>query len=219
MGWIRNKYVLIVVFMLLAAFAKCDTPMPEDDWKEVTEGLHYETREDNTVHEQPKSFNLPEPKSSPVFMYAALAVLAILVLFLITRILSTKPSNRKVTDVVLADYAMEDDPEDLQEHPLEDYLKEAISKGDYRAAIRISYLMILQKLDEQKLIEWQLDKTNRDYQRELGDHPEKATFRRLTLHFEYAWYGEVLVEQSDFDQVSPLFDHFLKQITKPSVHE
>ena len=61
----------------------------------------------------------------------------------------------------------EDKIDDIKDMDLEELLTFHLTNRNYRAATRIEYLLILQKLDLNKEIKWSIEKTNRDYISEL----------------------------------------------------
>lgn len=71
-------------------------------------------------------------------------------------------------------------------------LAEAEAAGQLRLAVRLGYLQLLKQLTDQHLIDWQPDKTNQAYLRELAAaRPDlRPAFAELTRQFEYVWYGE-----------------------------
>ncbi|MGI4872345.1 MAG: DUF4129 domain-containing protein [Janthinobacterium lividum] len=72
-------------------------------------------------------------------------------------------------------------------------LHEAEDTGNYRLALRLGYLELLKNLTDQNLIDWQPNKTNHSYLRELADvrPATRPAFSELTRQFEYVWYGEL----------------------------
>ncbi len=98
------------------------------------------------------------------------------------------------------DYATEG--EDIHAPDLADRLAEAEAAGNYRLAVRLGYLQLLKHLTDGGLIDWQPDKTNQAYVRELADHATLQTsFREITRQFEYVWYGELPLTAGLYGQV------------------
>lgn len=93
----------------------------------------------------------------------------------------------------------------------EQLLQEALSKNNYHDAVRILYLKALQQLNETELITWKPDKTNHDYLRELGAHPSKSPFSRLTRYYEYVEYGDFKIEKPGFENVQNIYRQFQQQ--------
>ena len=99
--------------------------------------------------------------------------------------LKTKPKNLKSES--------EDPTEqvaDIKELEVDRLLQDAMASGNYPLAIRICFLGLLKKLDEDGFIIWKKDKTNRDYLTELFQKQHYFDeVKRLTLAYEEVWYG------------------------------
>ena len=78
-------------------------------------------------------------------------------------------------------------------------IKDAEDSGDYRAAIRNLYLLVILSLSDAKLIKLHIEKTNSDYRKEL---PKKFqfNFKRLTRIFDFIWYGDYPATEELFQQ-------------------
>ncbi len=118
---------------------------------------------------------------SVLIRFIFFAVFAIVLIALINQILggniSTAFSKKKAQQSVSLDIG----ESELSETNYEELLAKALAQNRYRDAVRILYLKALQQLNESELISWKPDKTNHDYLRELGTHPSKSPFSRLTL--------------------------------------
>lgn len=84
----------------------------------------------------------------------------------------------------------------------------AIAAGDWREAIRMRYLHSLQLLEAKQLIAPGKDKTNMDYLRELASTAWHKPFAKLTLHYEYVWYGQQPLNNGQFAQLEEQFSAF-----------
>lgn len=91
-------------------------------------------------------------------------------------------------------------------------LAQAEQAGNYRLALRLGYLQALRHLTERGLIQWQPDKTNHDYLRELAGTPQAAGFRTLTRQFEYVWYGELPLTARQYPELREQQQSFLRQL-------
>lgn len=103
----------------------------------------------------------------------------------------------------------------LQSMDLDDFVSRALAQADYRLAIRLYFLQVLQTLADQKHIKWKKDKTNRQYLQELRDHPERDEVQRLTLLFERAWYGGGAVDAEAFQRAEAQFKPLLQRLKRP----
>jgi hypothetical protein len=92
--------------------------------------------------------------------------------------------------------------ENIHELDFASRLREAEESGNYRLALRLGYLQLLKLLSDQHLIDWQPDKTNHAYLRELasGRPAARPAFGELTRQFEYVWYGELPLPASLYRQ-------------------
>ncbi|MCT2562971.1 DUF4129 domain-containing protein [Chryseobacterium herbae] len=92
--------------------------------------------------------------------------------------------------------------EELHENIHEINFPESIAKfereGDYRSAVRYQFLFILKKLSDKKQINWNPEKTNKDYVAELKDGNLKSEFSGLSYIFDYVWYGEFSIDEQSY---------------------
>ena len=84
----------------------------------------------------------------------------------------------------------------------------AIAAGNWREAVRMRYLHSLQLLEAKQLIAPGKDKTNMDYLRELTSTAWYKPFAKLTLHYEYVWYGQQPLNNGQFVQLEEQFSAF-----------
>jgi hypothetical protein len=90
----------------------------------------------------------------------------------------------------------------------------ALQGGNYRRAVRLSYLQALKLLNDQQHIEWRRDKTNQDYLREITNQEVKEHFNSLSYYFAYAWYGNFPVTRQLYETIDQRSSN-LQQILKP----
>ena len=81
----------------------------------------------------------------------------------------------------------------------------AEENADYRRAVRLQYLWLLKRLADSETIDWKLNKTNRDYAHEIKDKALKRDFRRLSMIFDYVWYGDTTVDEESYSRTKELF--------------
>jgi hypothetical protein len=87
--------------------------------------------------------------------------------------------------------------------------QQAASRGDYRQAVRHQYSYILQLMGEKQLIHLQPQKTNDHYLREVRQKPLASDFARLTLQFEYVWYGEFNLNTEQYETIAAGYRKFI----------
>ena len=101
--------------------------------------------------------------------------------------------------------------EELEEIDADDGLKDALAAGDFRTAIRMQFILVLQYLSDVKAIDWKPDKTNRDYQRELHGSLHYLHFRELSHIYEWVWYGNTVIDAQSYATFGPKFSNFLQR--------
>ena len=86
-----------------------------------------------------------------------------------------------------------------------DSIAEAIAQKNYRLAVRLYYLKALKELSDREMIDWRINKTNRSFVYELNSPTLRPDFERITLQFEYAWYGDFPVDETQFINIKNQF--------------
>ena len=98
--------------------------------------------------------------------------------------------------------------EDIHKINFEELIADAISKNDYRKAVRLHFLKLLKELTDKNLITWQIDKTNNDYSMELSNSKFSSQFKELALMYEYIWYGDFQLDEHNFKSSINKFKEF-----------
>lgn len=98
--------------------------------------------------------------------------------------------------------------EDIHDIDFDTEIENAVSRHDFRLAVRLLYLKCLKQLSDTHIIQWQIDKTNADYINEIRDRAQKQTFETLTRQFEYVWYGDFSIDKQAFNNIYQLFQNF-----------
>lgn len=176
-------------------------------WQELREELVYEKKTDRPEL-RTRSFT---PFKTPDWVTRVLYVLffvaaGLLIYFIVTRALAQP--DAKLDEKIEAQL----NAEDIREVKLEKLLAEALQDKNYRLAVRVYYLIVLQKLAEQELIRWKKDYTNRQYLRAMRRHPHYDDFAACTLSFEQIWYGNHPPTQARFEQLRAQFDALLEAV-------
>ena len=121
------------------------------------------------------------------------------------------PRNRAIardgTEITLANL-----DEYIHETDLERYLREAIGSANWPLAVRLYFLQSIKQLSEKEAIAWSKEKTNRDYLREMREHPLGLQFRSATRQYERVWYGNQPLSAQEFAQMEPEFKKLLGEI-------
>jgi hypothetical protein len=101
--------------------------------------------------------------------------------------------------------------EDINTIDFDKMIEEAVNSGMFRRAVRLYYLKALKQLSDKSQIQWEINKTNRDYLYELKSSNLRAGFEDITYVYEYVWYGNVEIDAEKFSKVRSTFNQFSSQ--------
>lgn len=105
--------------------------------------------------------------------------------------------------------------EDEEVHTVDAYqqqIEQAISDGRFRVAVRLLYLQTLQILMDKEVLTYSREKTNAAYLRSMMSTPWYKKFATLTLNYEYIWYGEIPVNNAQFNNLHSEFRQFMNEL-------
>lgn len=85
-------------------------------------------------------------------------------------------------------------------------IKKAVKEKNYRLAVRYYYLLLLKKLRDLELINYQSQKTNEEYSGEIKQLALKEQFQKITHLYDFIWYGDFPVSELDFKKAETEFD-------------
>lgn len=196
----------------------------EESWREVKEGIDYSAYQ-NKVREWQKrqaegegeSGEKPDERADPeryhrqsimipaggqFFVYILFIVVLVLILYVF---LKNKGFRNRSVEYDNEKISFENIEEKIHETDLDKLLQEALKRGDFLQAIRLLYLNIIKELTNKGLIEWTKNKTNRDYLYELTNGELKLKFEKITLLFEWAWYGDLRMDKKTYTQLEAKF--------------
>lgn len=186
-----------------------------DKWNDLKKGLNY--------NEDPiQKAQQAEHHSAPfgigiwfeMFKIFLMLVIAAILIYFIVRLISGKkiiPSNKKRRDTQEDEWDI-DLPSALS--PLEvlwQHFNQEREAENYRECLRILYQIALKKLGDNGWIQPKQDKTNYEYINELTGKLPAADFAVLTAIFEFTWYGDATIRQSDFKAYAPKFMDFIRR--------
>lgn len=153
------------------------------------------------------------PVGNFIFRAVLIISIAIVVILLLNQLLEgslTSVFSRKNTDKPISFQISE---EEIEEMNLEELKEKALRNSDFHAATRFVYLMTLKLLNQKELIQWKIEKTNLDYERELGDHPVNPIFSKLTAFYEFVEYGDFEIDRTGYSKVDSLFSKLMEQLS------
>ncbi|MCF6365785.1 MAG: hypothetical protein L3J35_06230 [Bacteroidales bacterium] len=146
-----------------------------------------------------KLFQFLERGGKPV-SYTFYAVLIIILIIAITKLLGINYQGLILKSKNIASSEFEIFDEDIYNTDFDKLIEDAENQENYRTAIRYLYIKFLKILANNELIEWEINKTNKDYKNELKKTKYFSAFKHLTLVYEYVWYGEFEINKIKYNK-------------------
>lgn len=147
------------------------------------------------------------------FKYIFIFIAIVLVVFLLYYFFFNRPvkSDKKIETF---DYERVEDinPEMIPKSQLEIDLEKAILDENYRAGLRIYYILLLKALMNKNLIKWAKRKTNTHYLAEMTTQKEFESFNKAVNMYEWTWYGKNNPSKEVFERFAVFYDDFLKRL-------
>lgn len=158
-------------------------------------------------------FGTVDPNKAMSFTETMLRIFAVViagfVLYFLVKFLIGKDGNfffsKKNKKVNIAN---QDLNENIHEINFTETIAQFEKQQDYRSAVRYQFLSVLKNLADQKLINWNPEKTNQDYLDELKNSDLGEEFKELTHIFDYVWYGEFEVNAENYRHFKQQFLNF-----------
>ena len=181
----------------------------EKDYQNIIEGLDYsKTKKKLRVKEFDFEPQKQEQRKQPELglfrgffelfrVFAIFCVISLIcyILYQIIKLIETSDKLIEISEHV--------EIEEIEEIDTIDLLQKALNEGDYRMAIRMKFLRVLQEFNSTELIKWKEDKTNRDYLNELKSSAHYKFFKEASSIYALVWYGNHHIDKDDYELLSP----------------
>ncbi len=135
-----------------------------------------------------------------------------LLIYAVIRFIGANPRSLFGRKAKTTDLVAEEMEADIHSISFEEMIADAISKQQYKRAVRLFYLKSLKQLSDRDWIDWQPYKTNYEYVRELKKNELSNDFRQVTYLFEYTWYGDFHLDHESFKDTEKQFQDFEKKL-------
>ncbi len=140
-------------------------------------------------------------------------IVALFFVFIIIRLLGFKANNlfykNKSIDNIIP---ITENIDDINNIDIDTIINNAINNKDYKKATRYIFIKTLKLLSKKEIINWEINKTNRDYYYEISDKNIKEQFVKLSQIFSYVWYGDFEINENIFLQFQQNFKKFFELI-------
>ncbi|MDR5589984.1 DUF4129 domain-containing protein [Christiangramia sp. SM2212] len=130
-----------------------------------------------------------------VLPYLLILAIIALVVWLFSKL---NPGGKILREQKTSEVFLSEEEDLVKNEDLLSLMKEAIQNGNFRLAVRYYYLLQLRKLDDLEIIQYEYQKTNRDYLMEIRDQKIKDQFSNISKLYEFIWYGSFQVSETDY---------------------
>ncbi|RDK87081.1 DUF4129 domain-containing protein [Marinirhabdus gelatinilytica] len=161
---------------------------------------------------------LPNGQGSPFWGFAInilpYIIITILLAFVVWLFYKLNPGAKLMQSKEKPDVFFTEEEEIIKTRDIQKLIDKALANNNYRLAVRYYYLLILKRLTDAELIEYEFDKTNSDYFAEIASENLNTGFRKATNIYDYIWYGNFTVTETDFNKAQTIFNNLEKSIHK-----
>lgn len=207
----KIHFFVFILLLQTRFFAVNDSCLKIDkqQWQKIANENLYNEAPEKTAPEKSHRplFDLGSTNYSfEGFKYVFYILVAGCILFLIVKIAiaTKKPVDVSVNKNQV--YNLSTVEEKMFEIDLDKILNDALVANDYRLALRINFLIVIKLLAQSGKINWAKEKTNWEYFNEIKDFTTAIKFKEIVLSFEPIWYGELSVNQQQFQVVQPFYE-------------
>mgnify|MGYP006901761449 CR=1 FL=1 len=185
----------------------------KEAWKNTTKDLNYSPEEKKVEETKQVSKSPSAAPDLSGFKYLAYAVIGIIIVGLLILIIKNIRPVTEVAQVRVEATSLEDAEENLPMVALTKIYQEALDLFDYKSALRIKFLMVLQTMIDAEMIIWKKRKTNENYLLELSDGTILAHFKTAVNTFDDVWYGEAAVTETQYVGIAESLDQLKNKIS------
>ena len=180
----------------------------EDKWRKIVHGINYNEEPSSAPEQNPFA-----PWTGTLLRLVSYAIIVAILLLLIYYVGRYVSFRLKIERTKLESDDLTKPVEDIQTLDIRQLLEQAKRDRNYKLAVRLYYLELLKKLNEEGAIIWKKDKTNREYLAELFSRNFFFDdIRRLTLSYEAVWYGDHYLGADSFSILSTRFENIYSSI-------
>jgi len=148
-----------------------------------------------------------ESNSFLIFLFKALpyVILGGILVFIIWLFYRINPGSKLLLSKEPPEVYYTDEEEIIKSKNIHELIDQALLNKDFRLAVRYGFLLLLKRLSETEIIAYEFDKTNSDYQKEIKSDSILPLFKKVSTLYEYTWYGNFLVSETDYVKASKQF--------------
>lgn len=139
-------------------------------------------------------------------------ILAGIVFFAVWLFIRLNPGRAFLEERETGSISLTQEEEIVQSRDINKLIEEAVSRGNFRLAVRYHYLLVLQQLSEGGHITYEFSKTNEEYLKEIDLETLRNQFGQITRIYDFIWYGSFDVTAEIFHRAEREFGKMEKLV-------
>lgn len=147
-----------------------------------------------------------------IFRVLPYVILALALFFLVKFFLKVDMNTLIRGKTERSKVTITEDEDIIKNKDISQLIAQAVANNNYRLAVRYYYLLTLQKLEEKELINWEQQKTNEDYIKEIQSKKINVKFKEVTYLYDFIWYGNFDINHLEFSKIETNFNELTKSI-------
>lgn len=144
-----------------------------------------------------------------IMKYVLIAVVLGFIAWLFIRL---NPGKSMVKPSRLPEVLLSEEEKVMNSQNISKLIEQAQTEQNYRLAIRYYYLWILKLLRDHNLIDYQYQKTNREYQQEISQSSLASQFGVITRLYDFIWYGDFKLNNRQYESAKKEFEEIQQQL-------
>lgn len=207
--------IILTVFATTGFSQEKSLEIDREAWQRNTKDLSYtpEQKEEAEKPEEVSDYDSPTIPDLSGFKYVAYALVGFVIILLLVAILRNMRPVVEVSNERIEATSIEEAEENLPMVALTKIYQEALDVNDYKRALRIKFLMILQRLIDADMIVWKKRKTNEQYLKEIDNDIVLQMFKGAVKMFDDVWYGEAQISSAQYGKMVSEMDLLKNEIS------
>lgn len=150
--------------------------------------------------------------SKAIPLILKILIYGLLIFFVLIAITQTKLYELVYSDKEIESpkYSISKSDDEIVDY--DEVIRQFMARQQFRNAIRVFYLKVINGLLTHGYIQFSKEKTNFDYLHDLTNEDIRQQFSAITSIYNHVWYGDVEINEEQFLKLSPNFQSFYATI-------
>jgi len=187
----------------------------DKQWEELHKSLDYSGKAPKAVKEK-NIPSLPDFSFPDISLFVKILGFALIIVLIgVVMYHIVNQTNVSFKDDISMTTSSGNTPLSLEELELQldtqdinPYILKAEEQKNYTLAVRLHFLALLKKLNENNEIQWRKNHTNNTYLNQMRGKNNFSNFHTLTKKYEGVWYGDKYPSRHEYENIRDDFNDF-----------